>query len=328
MSCYNNHCTECNPCDICAPVINPCYQDCGCTTSVTWSCITNPGIHASIGVLDAMSGKEVLAAIATTIDNLVAGVPSAGLDKYSRISATDTVSGYLNTKILVASPLTKTIINLGVDERLRMGISFPALISADSQNKIEIGTDGKLRVLSTVTPADIVVQQGAGVTVTGTGPASDPYVVSINSSISIKRNCFDGVWKPMIMTGSGNANVAYVAGVPQYRYRYDGSIEFRGQATYTVSFGAYTTANRKFVVPIGTILTTCITAGEQTGIGDLKGINYIDNSGVGDQITQQFGYIIRKNNQNYSIEFSSAYIAATVKSIVVNFEGVITHPNI
>lgn len=324
MSCHNNGCTECNPCNVCDP--NPCYQDCGCTTSVTWECITNPGIHETLGVVDTMTGKEVLAAIATTIDNIVAGVPSAGDDKYARVSSTDTASDYLNTKLLVASPLTKTVINAGFDERIRFGISISGLISSDTGNEIEVGTDGKLRVLATSTPADIVVVGGSGVTVTGSGPAADPYIVSVNPTIEVARNCFDGIWRAMTLVPTGNANVVYNGGTPQYRYRYDGTVEFRGQASYTVAFRAYTTANRKFVIPMGNIPTTCLTAGEQTGAADLKGITYVDVPGVGDQITQMYGYTIRKNNQNYLLEFSSAYIAGASKSIVVNFEGVVFHP--
>ena len=325
MSCHNNGCTECNPCDVCAPV-NPCYQDCGCTTSVTWECITNPGIHETLGVVDTMTGREVLAAIATTVDNIVAGVPLAGDDKFAKISATDTTEGYLNTKLLTLTPITKTVINVGADERIRFGLSYPALISGDTGNMIEIGTDGKLRVLDATTPADIVVTGGAGVTVTGTGPATDPFIVSINPSISAARPCFDGVWRSVTMVPTGNVNVVYDGGTPQYRYRFDGTVEFRGQASYTVNFGAYTTANRKFVIPMGNIPTTCLTAGEQTGAADLKGITYIDAPGVGDQITQMYGYTIRKNNQNYLLEFTSAYIAGASKSIVVNFEGVMFHP--
>jgi len=332
MSCNNHGCTECNPCDKCKQSCDPCatncYQDCGCTTSVTWECITNPGVHETLGVVDTMTGTEVLAAIATTIDNIVAGVPIVGDDKYARISSTDTTSDYLNTKLLVATPLTKVVISAGADERIRFGLSFPALISADFGNQIQIGTDGKLRVLTTSTPADIKVVGGSGVTVTGTGPAADPYIVSINPSISIVRPCFDNIWRAVTLVPTGNANVVYNGGTPQYRYRYDGTVEFRGSASYTVAFGAYTTANRKFVIPMGNIPTTCLTAGEQTGAADLKGISYIDGPGVGDQITQQYGYVIRKNAQNYLLEFSSSYIAATSKSIVVNFEGAVFHPTI
>ncbi len=327
MACLTLGCSDCNPCSECQPV-NPCYQDCGCLNPTTWACISQPGIHESIGVTNSMSGTQVLAAIATTIDALVVGEPAEGADKYAKVSASDTSSDYLNTKLLVASPITKTVINASADERIRFGLNFGALLSGDANNLVQLGTDGKLRVLAASDAPDIVVASGSGVTITGTGPASDPYIVSINPSISVVRPCFDSVWRNITLSATGNVNVVYVGGTPQYRYRYDGTVEFRGSATYTVAFGAYTTASRRFIVPMGSIPTTCLTAGEQTGISDLKAMTYIDASGTGDQIVQQYGYIIRKNAQNYSLEFQSAYISGATKTIVVNFDGAAFHPTI
>lgn len=329
-NCHNVTCNDCNPCapDPCIPVPQSCYQDCGCLNPTTWSCLTHPGIHSTLGILDTMNGEEVLTSIATVIDNLVIGIPPSGDDKFAKISSTDTIADYLNNKLLVQSPIVKTVINVGANEKIRFGLSIPALKSSDTDNLIQIGTDGKLRVLASSTPADIKVAAGTGVTVTGTGPATDPYVVSINPSISVVRPCFDSIWRNMTLAASGNTSVIYVGGNPQYRYRYDGTIEFRGSITYTVNFGAYTTGTRKYTIPMGSIPTTCLTAGEQTGISDLKGINYINPNGVGDQITQEHGYIIRKNAQNYILEFQSSFIAATSKTVVVNFEGVQVHPNI
>lgn len=328
MACLTIGCTDCNPCNECQPVVNPCYQDCGCLNPTTWACVSTPGIHSSIGVTNEMSGTQVLSAIATTIDNLVIGEIPEGNDKYVKISASDTAADYLNTKVTVASPITKTIINASSDERMRLGLNFSALLSADPNNLVQLGTDGKLRVLSANDPADIVVTAGSGVTVTGSGPASDPYIVSINPSITAARTCFDGVWRDVTVSPTANVNVVYVGGIPKYRYRFDGTLEFKGSSTYTVTFGAYTTASRKFTVPSFTLPTTCITAGEQTGQADLKSVNYIDASGVGDQITQQYGYIVRKNAQNYILEFQSAYIAGATKTIVVNWEGVVAHPTL
>lgn len=330
MSCYNSGCTDNNPCNQCSSceTPNPCYKDCGCPNPTTWQCVTHPGIHQAIGVTDSMTGPEVLASIATTVDNLVVGIPPSGNDKFVKITATDTSADYLNNKLIVLAPLVKTVLAAGSNEKIRLSLSAQGLISADSGNLVQAGTDGKLRVLSANDPADIQVSAGSGVTVTGSGPASDPFVVSINPSISVARPCFDGVWRNMTVPVLSHAQVTHTGGTPQFRYRYDGTLEFRGSATYTVAFGAYTTANRKFTVTVASVPTTCVTAGEQTGTSDLKGINYIDPSGAGDQITQMYGYIIRKNAQNFIIEFQSSFIATTTKTIVVNFEGVVVYPNI
>lgn len=328
-NCHNVTCNDCNPCAPlpCQPITS-CYEDCGCLNPTTWSCLSHPGIHSTLNIVDSMTGVQVLTAIATVIDNIVIGIPPSGNDNFAKVSSTDTTTDYLNQKLLVQSPLVKTVINLSSNEKLRFGLSIPALISSDSGNLIQIGTDNKLRVLTPITVADIQVIGGAGVTVTGTGPAVDPFIVSINPSITAARPCFDGVWRNMVLVASANINVLFVSGIPKYRYRFDGTIEFKGSVTYTVNFGAYTTGNRKFTVPLGNISTVCLTAGEQTGISDLKNINYIEPNGVGDQITQQYGYIVRKNSQNYFLEFQSSYLAPTTKTIVVNFESIQVHPNI
>jgi hypothetical protein len=79
---------------------------------------------------------------------------------------------------------------------------------------------------------------------------------------------------------------------------------------------------------MGNIPTTCLTLAEQIGTADLKGINYIDAPQAGDQITQQYGYIIRKSANNILLELQSAFIGATSKTVVVNFDGAVSHPQI
>lgn len=324
--CDQNPCND-NPCN-CSEE-NPCYQDCGCLNPTTWQCITNPGVLTAIGVNNAMNGFQVLQAINAVINGLTINPPAPGSDVYAKVSSTDTAAGYLTNKILNTSQLTKVVLNPGADEKIRFGINVPALVSADSGNLIEIGTDGKLRVLTSTVQPDVVVTGGTGVTVTGSGPASDPYIVSINPSITATRTCFDGIWRDVTLVTSGNTNVVYVSGTPQFRYRFDGTLEFRGSLTYTVAFGAYSSGTREFTVPVLSLPTTCITAGEQAGQADLKNINYIDTpQASADQIVQQYGYIIKKNAQNYFIKFQSSFTGTTSKTIVVNFEGVVVHPNI
>lgn len=254
------------------------------------------------------------------------GVP---VDVNTKVTLNDTTSGYLDSKITTGTYITKTINNPGGNEDLELDVDPVQLISADSGNQLVIGSDGGLKTLySTPDGSETIVMAGVGTIVSGTGTIGDPYIVSTNPSIQIARPCFDNTWRNVTLVGTGNANVVYASGNPQYRYRFDGSIEFKGSVTYTVNFGAYVTANRKYTITIGNIPVTCLTAGEQAGTADLKGINYIEAPGAGDQITQQYGYIVRKSTQNIIVEFQSSFIAATSKSIVVNFDGVISHPSI
>ena len=259
------------------------------------------------------------------IDAVEGGTPP---DIHAKITSSDTTSGYLDAKILTGVYLTKSIVSPGGNEKLKLDVVPSTLISADSGNQIVLGADQKLKTSYTIPDgSETKVTNGTGTTVTGTGTISDPYIISTNPAIQIVRTCFDGVWRNVTLVATANANVVYASGAPQYRYRYDGTVEFRGQATYTVAFGTYLTSNRKYTITIGSIPTTCLTGGELAGIADLKSINYIDiPQASADQITQQYGYIIRKSTANLIVEFQSSFTAITSKSIVVNFEGSVIHP--
>lgn len=255
------------------------------------------------------------------------GVP---VDINAKVSANDVVTGYLYDKIDGGTFITKTIVDPGADEKLRLQIVPTTLISSDAGNQLTIGADGKLKTSYTAPDgSETKIVSGVGVNVTGTGTLGNPYVISTNASISAARACFDGVWRLVALSATGNPNVVYVSGNPQYRYRFDGTLEFRGSVTYNVAFGAYSSANRKFTFTAGTVPTICLTLGEQVGTADLKGINYIDIPQAGaDQIVQQYGYIIRKSANSLILELQSSFTNATSKTIVVNFEGAVSHPQI
>lgn len=322
MSCDNQF-----PCEPTCPPINECYYDnCGCLNPTTWQCITLPGNLAAISVTNGMTGLQVLQAINNTIASIV--VPtSSSTDKFVRIDASDTTSNYLASKLVPGLYTTSTIVNSGLNEQMRIDVSLPTMISTDANNSLEIGTDNKLRVIVQAPPADISVVAGSGVTVTGTGPASDPFIISTNPSISAARSCFDGIWRPITLIAITDPNLSYVSGAPSYRVRFDGSIEFKGSATYTANFGVYSSSTRTITASIGNIPTSCVNITEQAGVADLKAITYIDAAQASvDQIVQQYGYIIRKSSQNIILQFQSSYTNPTSKTIVVTFDGAISHP--
>ena len=277
------------------------------------------GVNISLTVTGTGCDRKI------RIDAVEGGVP---VDVNVKVTSDDTTTGYLDGKITTGEFLTKSILSPGGNEKLELDVVPSTLISTDSGNQLVLGVDGKLKTLYT-TPdgSETIVIAGVGVIVSGSGTLLDPYIISTNPSIQVARPCFDGVWRDITLVATGNANVVYTSGVPQYRYRYDGTVEFRGQATYTVSFGTYQTSNRKYTITIGNIPTTCLTGGELAGIADLKSINYIDvPQASADQIVQQYGYIIRKSTANLIVEFQSSFTNATSKSMVVNFEGAVIHP--
>lgn len=259
------------------------------------------------------------------INAVEGGVP---VDVNAKVTSNDTTTGYLDDKIVTGTYLTKSINNPSGNEELEIDVVPSTLVSSDAGNQIVLGTDGGLKTsYSAPDGSETKVIAGVGAVVSGTGTTVDPYIVSTNPSIQVVRPCFDSVWRDITLVATGNPNVVYTSGNPQYRYRHDGTIEFRGNVTYNVAFGTYQTANRKYTTTIGNIPITCLTLGEQAGTFDLKGINYIDTpQASADQIVQQYGYIIRKSSQNIIIEFQSSFTGATSKSIVVSFDGAVSHP--
>jgi hypothetical protein len=254
------------------------------------------------------------------IDAVEGGVP---IDINVRVSGADTTSGYLNNKLTTGAYISKTINNAAGNENLELDVVPVNLLSTDPDNPLYIGTDGGL-MSTCIAPdgSETKVIQGTGVTVTGQGTIIDPYIVSTNPSIQVARPCFDAVWRTINLVPTGNANVIFLAGAPEYRYRFDGTLEFRGSISFTVNFAANTSANRKFTITMGNIPTTCLSLVEQAGTADLKSITYIESVG------QMYNYIIRKSTQNLLLEFQSSFTSATSKVIVVNLDGAISHPNI
>lgn len=255
------------------------------------------------------------------------GVP---VDVNVKVSSDDTTSGYLEDKIQTGTYLTKTVISPAGNEKLKLDLVPATLISTDSGNQLTLGTDGALKTsYSAPDGSETKIVEGTGVEISGTGTIVDPYIISTNPSIQVIRPCFDNVWRNIPLIATGNPSVTYVSGAPQYRYAFDGTIQFKGSATYSVAFGTYQTSNRKYTITIGSLPVTCLILGEQAGVADLKGITYIDTpQASADQITQQYGYIIRKSSTNMMIEFQSSFTNATTKVIVVNFEGAISYPTI
>lgn len=353
------NCQDTNPCDPCNQ-----HDDCGCTNPNTFGCTTYSGSHLScLDVDNAEDGDSILAKIDDKIcqigkvlvdgddicpkylfEKLEAGmnitltVIGSGCDEVIRIdavdggvpidiavkvSAADTTSGYLNNKLKTGTYLSKTIENPAGNEDLLLDVVPVTLLSTDVGNPLYIGTDGGL-MSTCIAPdgSETKVIAGTGVTVTGQGTTIDPYIISTNPSIQVARACFDAVWRDITIVATGNANVIFLSGQPQYRYRFDGTLEFRGSISHTVNFAANTSPNRKYTITMGNIPTTCLTLAEQAGTSDLKSITYIESVG------QMYNYIVRKSTQNILLEFQSSFTTATSKTIVVNFDGVVSHPDI
>ena len=309
MACPDTNCTD--PCNQ--------YDNCGCVNPTTLGCVTYTGLALPcLDVVNGENGNDVL----LKIESKACDIGKVKLD------ADDTCPEYLEDQ--TGTYLTKTVISPAGNEKLKLDLVPATLISTDSGNQLTLGTDGALKTsYSAPDGSETKIVEGTGVEISGTGTIVDPYIISTNPSIQVIRPCFDNVWRNIPLIATGNPSVTYVSGAPQYRYAFDGTIQFKGSATYSVAFGTYQTSNRKYTITIGSLPVTCLILGEQAGVADLKGITYIDTpQASADQITQQYGYIIRKSSTNMMIEFQSSFTNATTKVIVVNFEGAISYPTI
>ncbi len=327
MAC--NDCNDNNPCaEPC--VDNNCYEDCGCMIETTFKCIHKPGTHAHLQVTNEMNGEETLAAINERVGELIAAIGQAGsgsggsvTDQLVKVDADDTTPGFLFNKIEDGTFLKKQAV--GSNKTLRLDVDMPTLVSVDAGNALQLDTKNKLFVKETPAAELHVNVNEATMTRTGAGTAQDPYIFSAKT-IAPAKECYDGKWKDLNVGTITNSSVTYTGGKIQYRYTLDGSIQFRGNGNFAVQFGAYTTAERKQVVTLAELPSTCFSATEQSGQVDLKNITHIDvPNGT---LVQQFGYTIRKNGTNLLIEFQSAYASPGSKTIVVSFDGAISHPAI
>lgn len=262
------------------------------------------------------------------IDATEGGIP---VDVSVKATASDTTASYLNDKVTGGTFISKSISNVNGEQKVKLDVSVDSIISADAGNMLEKGADGGLKTKYTAPDgSETKIIAGAGANVTGLGTPSTPYIIALEGAVSAVKTCFDGVWRDFsVNTETGSAGVTHNSSAVKYRIRFDGTIEFRGSASFTVAFSEYSSANRKFTVALGSLPTTCLTAPELAGVADLKNVNYIDIPQASvDQITQMYGYIVKKNSQNIIVDFQSSFTNATSKTIVISFDGVVIHPNI
>lgn len=280
-----------------------------------------PGANVSFSIVGTGCEKKV------RIDSTTGGVVP---DSNVRVSDNDTTSGRLSDKIQGGAFITKSVVNPGANEKLKLDLSIDTVISQDAGNMLVKGTDGKLKTSYTApTGAETKIVAGAGAKLEGSGTPETPYIVSLEGSIFAVKPCYDGQWKTLSIATTGTTDVTAVGGTLKYRVRFDGTVEFKGMLGYTVKFGPYSTSTRRFSIPVATLPTTCITATEMGGTFDLKTQVLIDTPQTSDdQLTQMYGYVIKKTNQNITIDFQSSFSNPTTKTIYVAFDGSMFHPEI
>ncbi len=326
-----SNCSDCNECNECLED-NPCYDNCGCLNPTTFECITVPGLGLNyVPITNSMNGKQVLAAINAAIGDLQASVAdivapiSNSSDIKVKVSSNDTLTGYLGSKIGEGSHIKINTLNPSGNEILRIAVTPNTLISADAGNSLSLGTDQRLKVV-VPTPDNGNLVNGANITITGVGSLANPYIISSPNVLAPIRPCFDGIWRVLPLNSLTNPGITYIAGIPKYRIRHDGTIEIKGTITYSVAFGAYNSLTYRLADSIATLPSTCLTLTEQAGAADLKSIfTTTDPTGTHPEFSS---YKIQKGSNGIRIEFGSGFKTGKTITMVVSFDGVMIHPNI
>lgn len=257
------------------------------------------------------------------------GIGAAGSDVNVKISATDTTTDFLNEKILVGTYVSKTVLSPGGNEKLRLDVIPSTLVSSDIGNMLTTGTDNKLKTIYTAPDgSETKVSAGSNVTVTGTGRSSDPYVISVPVGIFAKRSYFDGVWKPLTFTTAANPSLTLVSQSAQYRLRFDGTIEMKGNVTYNIAFSNST--GNKIISNVSSIPTggvSNLAALEIDRTIDAKNVVTFDSPTTINTSPNIFGYTVRiVAGGNIWVEFLGNTSGS--KTIVLSLDGIIYHPNI
>lgn len=254
------------------------------------------------------------------------GIGPTAADVKVKATATDTTTDYLTDKLQGGTYIQKTILNPSGNEKVKLDVVPSTLISTDGGNQLSLGTDGKLATLYTLPDgSETKVVGGSGVNVSGIGTLLSPYVIATNPSIQAANPSFTGVWQSITLSNGSVVGLTIDSQNVKFRVRFDGSIEFKGNATFSIVFPA--SGNGKISLPNSVTLPAQVGIAplNLTKVSDLKQVSYQDSTSTVNTDFRMYGYLIRFGGGNISFEFSSSF--SSTKTLVVCFDGAIYHPD-
>jgi hypothetical protein len=267
------------------------------------------------------------------INSTASGNP---VDQNVKVSGTDTTANFLGAKIVDGTYVKKTTLNGGGNEQLRFDITVSDLISGDSGNQLTQGVDGKLKTSFSApdgSETKVTIAQNQGLTISGTGTLANPYVIGTYGNNFPTRTYFDGAWRNLTFTNASASNITVSSQSVQFRYRGDGSIEFRGSVTYSVQFDG-TTGNKRIINGASFPLNgnNNVSSAEVNRVVNLKNYMTFDVPTTIPSTPNITGYNVNMlaaaPNQNANIQLEFMHNTAATKSIVITMDGAIYHPNI
>mgnify|MGYP001439610706 CR=1 FL=1 len=263
------------------------------------------------------------------------GIGDAAPDVKVAISQNDNCSDFLGNKIKDGI-YVKTFVDTDITNcsKLYFDINPVDLISSNNNNALSLGFDGKLNVLIpefTGTETKILTPNNSGLTISGEGSLSNPYIINTNGALFRLRPYFNNVWRNLTFNNGSNSAVTIQSQNVSFRYRWDGTIEFKGFISYTVNFS---TSNKISInssqIPANGVNN--VSSLELNRTVNIKNFLTFDNPFIIDNSPSLLGYNINVlaalpgQNANIQVEFLSN--VSGDKLITLTFDGCQYHPNI
>lgn len=133
-NCNCNNSTP-QPCCQDCPESNPCAS--GCLDIVGSFCVEHDTALISLGIPTNTKLDVILEGIDTRFGQL-----ENGADKFVKVTALDTQSGYLSDKITVGPSIAKTTVLSAGQQKLKLEVSLANIVSSNEFNPIIADLDG------------------------------------------------------------------------------------------------------------------------------------------------------------------------------------------
>jgi hypothetical protein len=256
------------------------------------------------------------------------GIGPAGADTKVYAGPDDDTSASLYEKTVNGTYVKRTLQSPTSNAKLKFDITPSDLISTDTDNALNLDAFGKLKVLPPPTIYPISIVAGPGINAPFVG---NTYTISTNGTVTPLRTYFDGIWKDFVNplgigTSNGAGTATLGANSVKYRLLYNGTIEFKGNAIYTINF---VSGNKVVLSNVASIPTggSNLASIEIDRTVDMKSIMTFTGATTLGSTPSLLGYTIRMTPTG-KLQLEFLHDQAAAKQFVLSFDGCVFHPNI